>query len=370
MAKFEITWLEDLSDESVLEEIRRVAALSSGVRLTKRVFDSHARIKSSAVERRFGSWAEATRRAGLSDALPIYTEDAIVGDIQRVSALSHEDSFTLAVYSKHGQYSGSLIKRQFGGWREALVKAGLEDRYVGPHVTERMKAQVGRAMSDDEILGRIRAVAAQLGNAHISGADVEANSEITQSQMYRRFGSVSAALRKAGVEQAPHGRRYTENEVFENLLNVWTHYGRPPTVSEMDRPPSVVGPNAYIKRYGRWREALKAFIARANSEVEDGLSIKSAGEPSPAADASGSSPSVIEAINETGTPVLDRPIAVRSRAPRPASTNIQPEDRRDPSIGLRFKVLQKNHFKCVLCGDHPAAERRLRPACRSCDPLV
>jgi hypothetical protein len=111
MAKFEITWLEDRPDESLLEEVRRVAVLTPGVRLTKSVFDSYARIKSSAVERRFGSWAGATRLAGLSDAPPIYTEDVIVGDIQRVSALSHEDSFTLAVCSKHGQYSGSMIKR-------------------------------------------------------------------------------------------------------------------------------------------------------------------------------------------------------------------------------------------------------------------
>jgi hypothetical protein len=34
MAKFEITWLEDRSDEAVLEEIRRVAALEPGHRLT------------------------------------------------------------------------------------------------------------------------------------------------------------------------------------------------------------------------------------------------------------------------------------------------------------------------------------------------
>jgi len=44
----------------------------------------------------------------------------------------------------------------------------------------------------------------------------------------------------------------------------------------------------------------------------------------------------------------------RSRVARRVRTNAQPEDRRDPSIGLRFKVLQRDHFKCVLCGDHPA----------------
>jgi hypothetical protein len=354
MAKFEITWLDDRSNDGVLDEIRRVAALTPGVRLTKRVFNSHARIKSSAVEQRFGSWTEATRRAGLSDALPIYTENAIVSDIQRASTLSHDESFTLAVYSKHGQYSGSLITRQFGGWREALEKAGLGDRYVGPHVTERMKAQVGRAMSNEEILRRIRDVAAQLGNARLSGADVEANSEITQSQLYRRFGSVSAALREAGVEQAPHGRRYTENEIFENLLNVWTHYGRPPTALEMDRSPSTVGKNAYLYRYSGWRNALRAFVERANSEADGNLALGSDGETSQETDPNRATPHSSASINDTGTQQSASSIAVRSRAERPAPTKVQPEDRRDPSIGLRFKVLQRDRFKCVLCGENPA----------------
>ncbi len=177
--KFETNWLEDCSNEGVLAEIRRVAALTPGVRLTRHVFNLHARIKISAVERRFGSWAEATRKAGLFDALPIYTEDAILSDIRRVSALSQDERFTIAEYSKHGQYSSSKIKRRFGGWREALDRAGLGDRYVGPPVTERMKAQRGRAMSDDDILEGIRNVAAQLGNAPLSGATIEANSEIT-----------------------------------------------------------------------------------------------------------------------------------------------------------------------------------------------
>jgi hypothetical protein len=105
-------------------------------------------------------------------------------------------------------------------------------------------------MSKEDILTRIRGVSARLGKASLSGADIEANFEITQNLMYRRFGSVFAALRQAGVEQVSHGRRHTEDEVFENLLRVWTHYGRAPTVSEMDLQPSTVGKNTYLHRYG------------------------------------------------------------------------------------------------------------------------
>jgi hypothetical protein len=352
MAKFEITWLEDQSDEAVLAEIRRVAALEPDGRLTVRRFDTVARIKSTAIRDRFGSWSEATRRAGLSSALPIYAKDAIVEDLHRVSALCQGERFTIALYLQSGRYSGSYIKRQFGGWREALDQAGLGDRYVGPAITERMKTQVGRAMTDSEILDQIRSVAARLGKASLSGADIEANSEVTQSQMYRRFGSVSATLKRAGVKQVNDVRRYTEDELFENLLNVWTHYGRSPTALEMDRPPSTVGKNAYLHRYGGWRKALKTFVERANSEADGN-------PPADSEQQAATSPEPAERNSAPATSAADRSQArsqtnARCRAPRPTPMNVQPEDRRDPSIGLRFKVLKRDRFKCVLCGDHPA----------------
>jgi hypothetical protein len=172
--------------------------------------------------------------------------------------------------------------------------------------------------------------------------------------MHRRFGSVSAALRKAGIEQVNHGRRYTEDDIFENLLNVWTHYGRPPTALEMDRSPSTVGKNAYLHRFGGWRRALKTFVERANSEADDSRERVSDEETSPGTVPNGEPLSAAASINDIETQQPASPIAARPRAVRPTPTNVQPEDRRDPSIGLRFKVLQRDRFKCVLCGDHPA----------------
>lgn len=354
MAKFEITWLEDRSDEAVLDEIRRVAALEPGRRLTADRFDAAAKIKSNAVGRRFGSWTEATRRAGLDDTSPDYSDAAIVENLRRVSEQFPNDHFTSAFYSTQGRYSRSCIKRRFGGWREALEAAGIGSRFVGPSTTERMRSQPLRAMNDEEILARIRDVSAQLGKTSVAGADIEENSEITRDMMHRRFGSVSAALKRAGVKQVNHGRRYSEDEIFENLLNVWTHYGRPPTALEMDRPPSTVGKNAYLHRYGGWRKALKAFVERANSETDVDPALDPEKEPSTLAERTGPTESPTTSAIGAIRPQSGSQTNARSRVPRPAPTNVQPEDRRDPSIGLRFKVLQRDRFKCVLCGDHPA----------------
>jgi len=353
MAKFEINWLEDRSDEAVLEEIRRVAALNPSGRLTRDTFDSHAKIKSSAVERRFGSWSEATRRAGLNDALPVYSDAAIIADLKRVSDSTESVPFTIATYRTRGRYSPSYIKRRFGGWRQALEAAGIGSRFGGPPTTDRMKSQPGRTRTNEQILGEIRDIFGRLGKASLTGADIEANSEITQSQLFRRFGSVAAALKHAGIE--PVRRRYTEDDMFENLLEVWTHYGRPPAVSEMRRSPSKVGPDVYIHRYGQWRKALKAFVEHTNSEVDRSLAVDPGQDHSTHVDQTGhtGSPETSTASKERPEPAIQ--IIERPHPPRLTSTEVKPpEDRREPSIGLRFKVLQRDRFKCVLCGDHPA----------------
>jgi 5-methylcytosine-specific restriction endonuclease McrA len=324
--------------------------------LTVDKFDSLSRIKSTAVRERFGSWSEATRRAGLAQALPDYSDAAIIEDLTRVSGLFPNEPFTSAFYSTQGQYSPSCVKRRFGGWREALDAAGIGSRFVGPLTTERMKAQPGRAMSNEEILAQIRAISARLGKTSLAGSDIMANSEISQQLLFSRFGGVSAALRQAGVEQAILGRRHTEDEVFENLLKVWTHYGRPPTVSEMDRPPSIIGKATYIHRYGGWRKALKAFVERANSEADGDTALDPEQDPSGLPDRTGPSESSTTGAAGTSTLQPAGRIAARPRVTRRAQANVKPEDRRDPTIGLKFKVLQRDQFRCKLCGQSPATD--------------
>ena len=357
MAKFEITWLEDRSDKAVLSEIRRVAALMPNRRLTTDAFDSQSRISASAVSRRFGSWSEAKRRAGLTDALPVYTDAAILDDLRQVSESFPDEPFTQKFYLTHGgRYSSSIFKRRFGGWREALDAAGIGNLYVGRPTTDRMRSQPGGSMSNEDILAKIRNIAAQLGKASLAGADIQAHSEINRGLLASRFGSVSKALKLAGIPQVPHGRRYTEEEVFENLLGVWTHYGRPPTHSEMDKPPSTVGGNTYINRYGGWRNALKAFVARANSEADGDPALDPEQNPSKLADRANPTESPTTSVAGPSRPQSENHITTRTRVTRPAPINIKPADRREPNIGLRFKVFQRDQFRCQLCGRSPATE--------------
>jgi hypothetical protein len=182
-------------------------------------------------------------------------------------------------------------------------------------------------MSSEEILAEIRRVAQIIGNSCPTADDLREHAVIGVDAIRRRFGSLKAAGRAAGLLEVPHARRYTEEECFENLLNVWTHYGRPPQYGEMKLPPSVVGPKAYIRRWKTWNRALKAFVDRANRE--------------------GTESSSSEAV-----PLQPVPISQRTAMPE--------EDQHKIKLGLRYKVLVRDNFKCALCGASPATNANCR----------
>ena len=97
---------------------------------------------------------------------------------------------------------------------------------------------------------------------------------------------------------------------------------------DMQRAPSQVGGTAYVKRYGGWLKALEAFVERVNADSGDAPSAAEA--------------TVLEPEAKPRTDCLD---SFQSA-----------EDRRDIRLGQRFRVLKRDNFKCVLCGNTPAID--------------
>ena len=260
MSPFELNFLTDDSDNAVLAEIRRVAALHKGGRLTIELFCRlKPKVSYETALNRFGSWKKALIAAGLShltpDSLVEYSNEAIIKEIQRIAALHPSGPFTARSFRRFKpKVSYSEVIRRFGTWRRALATAGLS------HLDE---------------LPRI-------------------------------------------------GSRYTDEQCMENLANVWTYHGRQPQHDEMKRRPSIVGPKAYVTRWGTWRKALKVFVEWANAE------------------ASLTTPSVQDVAKD----VPD--------GPQPTQDVRREEDCREVRPGLRFRVFLRDRFRCVLCGRSPA----------------
>ena len=191
--------------------------------------------------------------------LTTYDDASIKNELRRVGdILSPDESYTKGAFDRHAKVHSSTVKRRLGGWLKALSSVGLGHRYSGRTVSPKMRKQTARDMSDEQLLGELKRVGRALSSDSLTTPQFNNQSRISASAIARRFGSWNKGLQLAGLQATTHGRRYTEEEYFENLLTVWTHFGRQPKYAEMNQAPSYITSGAYEKRWGTWRKALLA----------------------------------------------------------------------------------------------------------------
>lgn len=245
------------------------------------------------------------------DHLESYDDEALLTELRRVAALIQTPKITIGQFTGLAKVHGSTLQKRFRGWKGALEAAGLGDRFDDASFRK----------SREEILNSIRSVASKLQKDVLTSHEFQAHTGMFDGPVRRIFGSWKAALAEAGLGQSALGKRYTDEQCFENMLSAWTHYARPPRHDEMNRAPSVVGSKAYIRRWGTWRKALAAFVARVND------------------------PSI---SFETPTPQA-----------MPGKKTLSTADNRGPRdipLALRYFILKRDNFRCVLDGRSPATE--------------
>jgi hypothetical protein len=259
------------------------------------------------------------------DRLLVYDVASFVAEIQRVAALVTEPALTRAAFDRIARVDSSTIVKRLGGWREALDLAGLGERYSGRTVSETMRNQRARMLTDEELVAELRRVADILGTRTLTREAFRRHSDgVNDAAVARRFGSWANGLRRADLELSPLGRRWTDEDYFENLLEVWTHYGRPPRYAEMNLPPSRITAGGYENKFGTWGRAKVVFVKRVNAD-----------------------------LGTTASVATDKPKQLRPPEPRTRST---PEDRRTIPLGIRYRILSRDHFRCTVCGRSPATD--------------
>ena len=173
----------------------------------------------------------------------------------------------------------------------------------------------GQPVSDAELLGDLRRVASSLGKTTVGQKEYRRVGKYDDSTTTRRFGSWNGALKAAGLIVA-NEVGLDDEELFENILTLWQHYGRQPRRRELALAPSRVSQSPYLRRFRSWTAALESFVEYAN-----GTDVGN------------------------GAPAAARSFADGSR-----------RSSRDPSLRLRFQVLQRDRFACRSCGASPATQ--------------
>lgn len=169
----------------------------------------------------------------------------------------------------------------------------------------------GAPVSDEELIADLQRIAQSLNSDTVTQKKYEALGTFDYSTIIRRFGSWNNALLLAGLSLS-NEINISDERLFENLLVLWQHLGRQPRRSELSSPPSTISQTPYNRRFGSWTASLEAFVNYANG--------------------SGAEPSAVQ----SGAEVFRRTTG------------------RDPSLRLRWHVLQRDRFTCCACGASPA----------------
>jgi hypothetical protein len=269
--------------------------------------------------------------------LESYNEAALVAEIQRVAALIATPHIAQAEFNRLAKASSSAIRRRFGTWEKALDRAGLRHRYSGAPVSKKLLAEGRQTFTDAQLTRDLQDVASKLGGAPLTMELYTRHGLVNAETIRRRFGSWWKALETAGLPISNLGKRYSEDDYFENLLTVWTHHGRQPSYGEMDQAPSRIPSGAHEAHWGTWRKALRAFLDRVNADRQEG------DQPSSPAPSQGQ-------VSHSGTRNDRTPVRANGR-PKSSTEG----DRRSISLGLRYDVLRRDRFRCSLCGASPAS---------------
>jgi 5-methylcytosine-specific restriction endonuclease McrA len=176
-----------------------------------------------------------------------------------------------------------------------------------------------RNITDNDILDDLRFVADEGIDQVLKQRTYKEFGKYGVTTVIRRFGSWNAAVEKAGLEKSVE-RNISNQELFSAIYDLWVKLGRQPSYSEVQRPCCRYSAKPYEQRFGSWRKALEAFVEYVNTEE--------IAKPT-------SSKNDIELFQNHTT----------SR-----TINLQ----------LRFKVLQRDNFRCCACGASPAITPRIQ----------
>jgi len=176
-----------------------------------------------------------------------------------------------------------------------------------------------RSRSDEELLSDLRRVAEANGGKVTQSIYTKYRKTVAPtiaetSTICRQIGWKNAIAR-IGIDLNKHqnNNKITEEELLEEILRLWTVLGRQPTTTDLKNGLSRYSRNRF-SIFGSWGSALNRFVDWANSEHF--------------------SPQVTSSVEQ----------------------NEERKTSRDVNIRLRFKVMQRDNFKCRTCGASPAKD--------------
>lgn len=252
----------------------------------------------------------------------------LLEDVKRVAKQLGKDSITQDEYKQSGgKYGRNTFLRRFGGWLNTLDLCGMTptEKQINPTFGTFTKSHI----ETTELIEDLQRVSKILNKVSFSSGEYKKSGAFSLDTYYNRFKTWNNALTAAGLipfDVVP-GKKISEYKLLEEIERIWIELGRQPTATDIKNGISKYSLHAYERRFGTWRKALETFVSYVNGEHE----IDNESEET-----------------ETADDFDYVPIKTSSRPTH--------KTKRDINLRLRFKVMQRDNFKCCLCGASPAKD--------------
>jgi len=194
-----------------------------------------------------------------------------------------------------------------------------------------------RNIPDNLLIEDLIMVSKKINKSYVTVKAYDLNGKYQSSTYLRRFGSWINALERAGLQKANlhnYRRKFTDEDLFRNLEEIWRKLGRQPRVQEIQKPLSQFSDGTYVNRFGSWRKALEKFIAYINDEE-------------------------IESSEEV-VKNLEIPPSTAHKVKRDKHLDIPQsalhKTQRGVNWRMRFLVMKRDNFRCQNCGRSPATD--------------
>ena len=147
--KFELAHdRRNISDEVILQDMKRVAEVVSSPVLRQRDYGEHGKFAINTAIRRFGSWASAVQRAGLTRSVDRDISDVhLFENLLRLwTSVGRQPAYS-EVQKPISKYHVATYERRFGSWRatlETFVKWANAEEIEAPLERSEMPASQKR----------------------------------------------------------------------------------------------------------------------------------------------------------------------------------------------------------------------------------
>lgn len=245
------------------------------------------------------------------------SDEELLSDVKKTAANLGKTTLTAKEYAKNGKYHNSTLVRRFGSWKKVLEICNLE---IKGHPFK-------YDFSDEDVITDLKRVANMISKNTITRDEYNKYGTYHGNTLEKHYGSWNNVLRLAGFENNLN-RNFTNEEMFDEIERIWILLGRQPTSTDIKNGISKFSLNSYARRFGGWRGALSAFVEYINDEKI-----------------------LVETENNIDNSYIS---SLQNPEQTCNSKYFKHKTSREPNLRLRFKVMQRDDFKCCICGASPA----------------